>query len=160
MINPFVMMKYIFISLFFLSIFNFTDAQWYNRRCDVVNLSSITSDQFDCMWRKSTRFVWAGAITTALGTATFISGATYMTAHDPCTHSGNYMIGGMIAFSGLCIDLVGIPVWIFGAIRRGQIIRNINTISLASGSINISPVVDYNQFNDSHSLGISISLNF
>jgi len=61
---------------------------------------------------------------------------------------------------GLIMELIGIPTLIAGIDRKSQLKKNPNYEILNLGSLNLSPVIGLNQFNGTHYLGMSLSLNF
>jgi hypothetical protein len=147
------MKRTLLLIIFILSFLNAIDAQWYHRSCGVTDINNTTSEEFECLWKKATKNVRVGGIITTIGISCLL--IAYIGSEDEWTYLGPIMIVG-----GLFIDLIGIPIWIIGANRRSKLKKNPKYEDFILGSLNLSPALGVNQFNGTHYVGMSLSLNF
>jgi len=55
-------------SLIFTVLCN-SNAQWSYKACGVADINNCTSEEFECHWKKATKNVRTGTITTGIGVA-------------------------------------------------------------------------------------------
>ena len=135
----------------------YSNAQWYQRSCGVTVFNITTSEEFECLWNKSRNTVEVGAILSVVGTSLLVIGFVSLAhAHD----LGDMGPGVLSVTIGLIMDFIGIPTLIAGIVRISQLKKTPYYEILNLGSLNLSPVVGLNQYNGSHYLGMSLSLNF
>ena len=161
------MKKTILLIIFMLFFIKATDAQWYSRQCGVIDLNICTSDEFECLWKKASNTSKVGCITTIAGSSCLTVGMfiafAEMTGKSKAIFTGEdykeknfspiLVIGGILLY-------VGTPIWITGAIRKSKLRKTPNYNNLNLGSLNVSPIISVNQFNDTYYFGMSVSLNF
>ena len=143
-----------------LSLINATDAQWYHRKCGVIDLNNCTTEEFECLWDKAMKNVRVGLITTAIGISSIVIG--YFAWNTGWDNNKDFLesSGTLLGMGGSLTTLVGIPIFITGVVRTNKIGNSPNYKTLNLGSLNISPAIGLNQFNDSQYYGLSLSLNF
>jgi len=152
------MKRTLLLIIFILSFLSATDAQWYNRTCGVIDINNTTSEEFECLWNKSTNMVWAGATSSGVGIPFLVIGFVTLNRVSIFSDAAGYAV--LSVTIGLIMELIGIPTLIAGIDRKSQLKKNPNYEILNSGSLNLSPVIGLNQFNGTHYLGMSLSLNF
>ena len=116
-----------------LSIFIFTGqtkAQWFNS-FGVTNIDQLTEAQCKLALEKATKLSRTGSTLTIIGgSAAVIGGVVYVSGLVNMMQGnieglgGNFstaMIGAIALYCGVGIASVGIPIWIFGAIRKSDI---------------------------------------
>ena len=150
------MKRFILIFIIIISFVAAAEAQWYYRKCNVADINNCTIEEFDCLWGKATTVVIGGAITTALGTGLLV----YAYIRENYYFQPGDLSGLITIPAGLILNLVGIPVWVTGAVRRNELRKTANYQNLHSGCLNISPILGLNQFNKSPCFGLSLSINF
>ena len=156
------MKKTVLLIVFILSFVHAADAQWYERSCGVTDLNNLTSEEFDCLWKKSHNEVGGGILLTIIGTSTIVAGIFI-----PDTGLGLYEgyvneLGKqlfMIAI-GVAIDIVGILIWERGAHRKSQLKKSPHYENLNLESLNISPAIGVNQSNNTYNYGVTLSFTF
>jgi hypothetical protein len=139
---------------------HWVQAQWYERVCGVPDLEDLTADQFDCLWKKSNTVAITGGVISMVGTTVLVAGGITMAAADPCCSSGQFLIGYATVWSGLAIDLVGLPVWITGRHRKSVIRKSPHFNSQVLHRLSISPVLLKNNTFQSYSAGFELALCF
>ena len=143
--------------LFFIVTFSVlysADAQWYERLCAVTDLTSITTQEFECLWAKATITARTGKIITGIGTSFIVVGGIIVVSKSSFT-------GVTLAMIGIVIDVfIGAPVWITGAGRKSELRKNPRYDTPNSGSFNLSPTIIKNHFTNSYSVGFTASLKF
>jgi len=152
------MKRTLLLIIFILSFLSATDAQWYNRTCGVIDINNTTSEEFECLWNKSTNMVWAGATSSGVGIPFLVIGFVTLNRVSIFSDAAGYAV--LSVTIGLIMELIGIPTLIAGIDRKSQLKKNPNYEILNLGSLNLSPVIGLNQFNGTHYLGMSLSLNF
>jgi len=155
-VKLFAMKKTVLLIIFILSFLSATDAQWYNRSCGVIDINNTTSEEFECLWENTTIIIIGGAILTAIGTGfwvlAYIREKYYFKVGD---------LSGIFTLpAGLIFNTAGMSTIMIGAIRRSELKRTPGYDFMKLGSLNLSPVIGINQFNNTHYLGVSLSLNF
>ena len=148
-----------FLLLFFVifSGLSYADAQWYYKSCGVADINNCTPSEFDCLWNNASKIAHGGAITTGIGTSLVAIGAI-LTVASGFTEAAHATV--TLSMVGLIIDMIGVPVWITGANRKSSLRKSPLYEALNSGSLNLSPTINRNQFTNTYSLGISASLSF
>ena len=150
------MKKTVITIVFILSLINTTDAQWYYRKCSVIDLNNCTAEEFECLQSHSVILVITGAVVTTIGTVIIGSGVHQLS--EPGIAAA---VGGAIAIIlGSAIDAIGITPIIVGAVRISQLKKIPNYDNLKTGSLNLSPAIRINQLNNNPYFGMSLSLNF
>ena len=169
------MRNLILLSLIILSFGIQTNAQWYYRNCGVANLDSITSSEFECLWKKSTNKVVTGGVLTGIGTSLFV-GTLIVAANsnlDPGPES-EYTVVYIGAFAfvggiGIFLDYIGIPILIVGVSRRSKLKKLSNydefiMPDIVHGKeekyISIAPEIGTIYIDHSQFYGLSLSINF
>ena len=111
--------------LFFIVTFSVlcsVDAQWYYRSCGVIDINNTTSEEFECLWKKATKNVRFGAIITAIGGSSIITGIIIYFNYEEEGWVSFVPLAAAVFFSaGFFIGLTGIPIWIIGANRRSKL---------------------------------------
>ena len=144
----------LFIALFFVS--SPAEAQWYLRSCDVTDIYYCSSEEFECLWEVTEKIIRKGGITTAIGVTSMIVGAI----RAPSDGLAGYGIGpAILIYGGIITSCTGLIIWIAGADRRNELKRS-PFYFLHAKSFHISPTINRNPFDHSHSLGITASITF
>ena len=144
------------IILIFLFSANAIDAQWYNRKCDIIDINNCTGEEFKCLQSHSVILVVTGAVVTTIGTVFIVSGIHRLS--EGGIEAGYE--GAIAVILGSVIDAIGITPIIVGSVRISQLKKIPNYDNLKTGSLNLSPVFGTNQFNSTYYFGMSLSLNF
>ena len=154
------MKELVALVLFVCSIFCSANCQWYHKSCGVSDIYNTTVDEFDCLWKKSNNLALIGKTTCAVGTAIMIAGGITMIAADPCCSSGLLLLGYLAVEVGLAINIVGVPIWVVGAIRKSNLKENKHFKNQAFKTIKITPALHRNHYNNSYAFGIAATLSF
>ncbi len=127
--------------IFILSFLHATDAQWknpwyydtdvewkpwYYKACGVIDINNTTSEEFECLWNKSAKTFRGGAIATAIGTSSIIVSLIIFSGSSFYSDSFNGAL--ILLIGGIIIDIIGIPNWIIGAVRKSQLKKLRTTI--------------------------------
>ena len=169
------MRNLILLSLIILAFGVQTNAQWYYRNCGVAKLDSITSSEFECLWKKSTNKVVTGGVLTGIGTSLFVG--TLIVAANSNLDTGpesEYTVVYIGAFAfvagiGIFLDYVGIPILIVGVSRKSKLRKLPNydefiIPEIVHGKddryISIAPEIATIYIDHSQFYGLSISFNF
>lgn len=144
--------------LFFVTLT--VEGQWYYRNCGARSLTGISEEAFDCLWKKSNTIATVGKIFTGTGTTLAVAGGITMVTANPCTSSGQFLIGGLVLMTGLAIDVLFVPVWAVGAGRKSVLRATAIYKQRPSLSIRISPVIENVQTSNYVTLGLSATLRF
>jgi len=83
-----------------------------------------------------------------------------MIAADPCCSSGAFLLGYFAVLGGGAINILGAPIWIIGAKRKSELKQNPQFDKLALETIRLTPAIQRNQLNNSHSFGITATISF
>jgi hypothetical protein len=138
---------------------NMIPAQWYERKCGVIDLDNCSDTEYECMWNRATKVVRTGAITTIIGTTSIIAGILVLNDASMDIVS-TIFIGGFGTIGGIMLDCIGIPVWITGGVRRSQL-RNVpGHGGQGPLSLSLSPSFQVNRLSNSHCLSMGVTLHF
>ena len=159
------MKRYLLLIVFILSSQIATNAQltintdvhipWYYKRCGVVDINSTTQEEFKCLWDWSNGTLIGGGLITGLGIVFLVSGVMA----EPSTGGTTNWINMDMDFGPLIIGM-GIAVISIGSYRKSELRKTPGYDLMKSGSLNLSPVVGFNQYNGTSYVGMSLSLNF
>lgn len=147
-------------SIFVFSLLCYANCQWYYKSCGVSDINNTTLDELDCLWNKSNNIAKIGKTTCAVETAFMIAGGITMIATDPCCSSGTLLIGYFAVLGGGAINIVGVPIWIVGAERKSKLKGRGHFNTQALETIGLTPIIQKNHFNKSHSFGINATISF
>ncbi len=148
----------VFIVLF--SVSYAADAQWQVKSCDVADIYNYSSEEFECLWERSSKNARIGVITTSVGlvfvgtlaifgSLAFAGGGTFNNAMT------------FISFGGAVVGIfAGTPYLITWAVRRSRLKENPLYEALYQPSFNLSPTINKNHFNNSYSVGFTATLSF
>ncbi len=150
------MKKTVLLIIFILSFLSATDAQWYNRSCGVIDINNTTSEEFECIWRKTTENIIVGAILTAIGTGFWV----FIYIRENYYFKVGDLSGIFYIPAGFIFNMAGISIIMIGVTRKIELTKTPGYDFMKLGSLNLSPVIGLNQYNGSHYLGMSLSLNF
>ena len=148
------MKKALIFSFIIFSAFYSADAQWYERTCGVPDLTSLTTQEFECLWANAAKTSRAGGIITGIGTSLIAVGVIIS--------FGEYAFTGVtLAMIGIVIDVfIGAPVWITGGGRKSELRETPFFETHNLQTLNIAPTINRNHFNNSYSVGFTASLKF
>ena len=155
------MKRTLLLIIFILSFLSATDAQWYYQDVVVKDMSGFTIAQLNSEMDRAMKLKSTGKTLTIVGTSAMVIGLMWLSAYLSSWESSaakDYAIT-VLLFGGFILDAIGIPRWIIGH-RTSKLSSVPNYDNLNLGSLNLSPVIGLNQFNGSHYLGMSLSLNF
>lgn len=146
--------------VFIFSVFCSANCQWYYKSCGVSDINNVTKDEFDCLWKNANKIVKVGRTTCAVGTAFMIAGGITMLATDPCCSSGQTLLGFYTVIGGTAINIVGLPIWLVGAKRKSKLKASRHFNNQGLGTIRLTPIIQGNHFNSSHTFGITATISF
>lgn len=166
------MRNLILLSVIILSFVIQTHAQWYSR-CDVTNLDSITSIEFECLWNKTNNRIVSSSAITVIGTSiivgTLISASNFDTGPESELVVPGIAIHALGLLLGFSIDLIGIPILISGVNQRFQL-KNLpnykefnkpdNVYGKDDTYISIAPQIGKIQIDNAQFYGLSLKFNF
>jgi len=145
----------ILLVVFFYS--NTANGQWYNKSCGVIDINTCSMEEFNCMWNKASKTAHRGAVTTIIGSSIIGAGGVIalIGGSEEAVWTGLFFV-----MTGGFIDIIGVPIWIVGAARKSNLKKSPYYQDLNLGSLNITPAFGVNHANNSHYIGIGISLSF
>jgi hypothetical protein len=147
-------------AIFVLSFLCAANCQWYYRSCGVSDINNTTSDEFDCLWKKSNNIAKVGRTTCAVGTTFMIAGGITMIAADPCCSSGVLLLGYFAVLGGGAINILGAPIWIVGGRRKSTLKESVHFNDQALKTIRITPVLQRNPCINNYTFGIAATISF
>ena len=100
-----------------------------------------------------------GMRTCGVGTSIAVLGGITMAVSSE-GDGGYSMIGAAGIISGLAVVIVSIPIWTIGASRRSKLTESPAYKDSQPATLQITPLIENNQFNKQASLGLTASLNF
>ena len=74
--------------------------------------------------------------------------------------ASNFVSGSAAYVVGSLLIFVGVPTILVGVVRHGKLRKNQHYKTLNTRTLNISPTINRNQFNNTYSLGLVASLRF
>ena len=154
------MKKAVVSVLFVFSFLCSTNCQWYYKSCGVSDINNTTLDEFECLWNKSNNIAKVGRTTCVVGTAFMVAGGITMIAADPCCSSGAVLLGYFAVLGGGAINILGAPIWIIGTKRKSELKESKHFDKVALETIRLTPVIQRNQLNNSHTFGITAAISF
>lgn len=154
------MKKALLISVVILSLISSVDAQWYYRNCGVKDITNCSRAKFKCLWKNASNNVIGGTISTAIGTSSIVAGIIVASRDYAAGDIGPIFGGIIITTGGIILDLVGITTCIVGAHRKSELRKNPHYDDLNLGTLNLSPTINRNYFNNSYSVGLTVILSF
>lgn len=148
------------ILLLFFGLFSVSfpaEAQWHLRSCGVTDVNYCSSEEFECLWEVTEKNIRKGGLTTAVGVTSIVVGAI----RAPSDGLAGYGIGpAILIYGGIITSCTGLIIWIAGGDRRIGLKRNPHFRTQHLKSFHIAPTINSNQFNNSHSFGLTASITF
>ena len=156
------MKKTVFLIIFILSFINATEGQGYYQDVVVKDMSGFTIAQLNSEMDRAMKLKSTGRTLTVVGTSGMFIGlmalSYYLMVWEEYPAAIDYAIA-VLLFGGFILDAIGIPLWIIGH-RTSKLSSVPNFDDLNMAYLNVSPKIGINQFNGTHYLGMSLSLNF
>ena len=147
-----------------------SNAQWYSKYYGKTDLNEHTFDELQFLTEKAERVNVTGKIMTfggitMAGVGIIIILNSFGLEMDLSPGPSSYSefgidLGSVLFVTGSIATILGIPTWSIGANRKYHIRQAPKFNKSNSGSLSMSPIIGNNQINNTHYLGMSVSLNF
>ena len=125
-----------------------------------IDINNCNLAEFNCLWQKASKDRRNGGWMTGLGAAGGVSGWLLVVIGSFGYEDVMVAAGAVILVTGLVCIVTGPIKIIRGSVRKSELKKTPHYNPIKTGSLNISPSIGINQFNNTYNYGVTLSFTF